>query len=143
MSHQSTIQSSKIFDAVAVSSTNTVYSGSPNPRGTGNPIGTDVPYAHEVSGIVDFTSTPNGTLTLEVSNSSDADILAGADRWTTYTPLNGGGFSAGVATITAGAIVGGATPGGFQLRARFRRFRLKYVNSSGSGTITSIITVKA
>jgi hypothetical protein len=143
MAHQSTVPSSKVFDAVAVSATTVYYSGAASPKAGGNNIGTDVPYAHEVSFVVDFTSTPNGTLAVEVSNSDDVDCQKGTDRWTTYTPLTGGGFTAGVATITNGAIVGGATPGGIQLRARFRRVRLKYTNGSSSGTITAIVTVKA
>lgn len=145
MSAKHTIQGSKVLNAVAVSGTNTYYSGATADSLGGpaaNPIGTAIPYADTVSAVINFTSTPNGTLTVEVSDSSDADVRDGKDLWVTYTPLNSNGFVNGVATVTSGAIASGSNPEGVKLKPGFTRLRFKYVNSSGSGTLTIILSVK-
>jgi len=137
------VPSSKVFDAVAVSSTNTVYSGTANPNSGGNATGSDVPNGRTASFVGSFTSTPNGTLTVEVSNSKTEDIRLGLDTWITYDQVNGSGFTAGVATVTSGQINGSASFGISLTKLAFRRVRLKYTNSSGSGTISATITLKA
>jgi hypothetical protein len=135
----------KVFDAVALSSTNTVYSGSAS-TGTaavpGNAIGT-APVGWHLTFQGRFTSTPNGTLTVEISNALDSDIRLGTDFWSTYTQINGDGFTSGVATVTAGQINSKAD---FAIELKnfgYKRVRLKYTNTSGSGTITAIVNVKA
>jgi hypothetical protein len=136
--------SEQIFNAVAVSSTNTYYSGSTTigPRSVpGNAIGSDVNGSMSVSQIGQFTGTPNGTLTIQVSNASRDQVMAGTDLWDTDDSYSGGGFTAGVATVTSGQINGSAV---FKIKGvcRYRRMRLKYTNSSGSGTISVDQTIK-
>ena len=138
------VASSKIFDAVAVSSTNTYYSGSSVTKkdGTTGQLGTDTPASQLVTIVGKFTSTPGGTLTVEVSNSDRNDVEFGVDVWTTYTQVTGSGFAAGVATVTSGQINGSAV---FAIELKnfgYRRIRLTYVNASGTGTISAVITVK-
>jgi hypothetical protein len=135
----------KVFNAVALSSTNTVYSGSASTGALavpGNNIGT-APVGWYVTFHGRFTSTPNGTLTVEISNATDEDIRLGTDFWSTYTQVNGDGFTSGVATVTSGQINSKAD---FAIELKnfgYKRVRLKYTNSSGSGTITTIVNVKA
>lgn len=139
------VPSNKVFDAVAVSSTTTYYSGSTvvkNDTTTGV-LGTDTPSANFVTFVGKFTSTPNGTLTVEISNSSTEDIKAGNEIWSTYTQVSGSGFTAGVATVTSGQINSAPT---FALELKnfgYRRVRLTYTNATSSGTLTAIVTVKA
>lgn len=139
------ISNHKVFDNLAVSSTTTYYSGSrqkDQPAATPN-IGTDVNGAGSVSFHGEFSSTPNGTLTVEYSNATDADVRQAVDDWDTYTLAADGGFVNGVAAITAGVLTTGLARFGISLRFRFRRVRLKYTNASSSGTLTVIVTVKA
>lgn len=107
----------------------------------GNAIGTDVNGSLSVCIIGQFTSTPNGTLTIQVSNASDEDIRLARDLWITEDSFAGSGFTAGVATVTSGQINSSAN---FFIRGtcRARRMRLQYTNSSGSGTISATMTVK-
>ncbi len=134
----------KVFDAVALSSTNTVYSGSTRLGGAavpGNAIGT-APNGRHMTYQGAFTSTPNGSLTVEVSNASDEDVRKGTDQWDTYTQVTGDGFSSGVATVTSGQINSKAT---FAIELKnfaYKRSRLKYTNTSGTGTITATVHVK-
>jgi hypothetical protein len=134
--------SHKVFDAVAVSSTNTVYSGS-KVRGSPLEQGTTCPNGRTLSYVGQFTGTPNGTLTVEGSNSSDQDCALGTDIWVTNDQVTGSGFTLGVATVTSGQINSAAKFAIALTRHAFLRSRLKYVNASGSGTITAVATSKA
>jgi hypothetical protein len=105
-------------DGVAVSSTTTYYSK----MWTGE--STDA-YDLQVS----WTGTPTGTLTLQVSNKENPSEASDAD-WVASTEV----------TLTNPA--GSAT--GFRVAATGSpayRKRLKYVNSSGSGTLYGWVTV--
>lgn len=136
------VPSHRVFDAVAVSSTNTVYSGS-KVRGSTLEQGTTCPNGRVLSYVGQFTSTPNGTLTVEGSNSSDEECRLGTDIWVTNDQVNGAGFTGGVATVTSGQINSAAKFAIALTKNAFLRSRLKYVNSSGSGTITAEICSKA
>lgn len=137
------VPSGKVLDAVAVSGANSYYSGTANPNAGGNAIGSDACNGRTAAFVGSFGSAPNGTLTVEVSNSPGDDIRKGLDTWITYDQVNGAGFVAGVATVTSGQINGSASWGASLTKLAFRRVRLKYTNSSGSGTISAIITLKA
>jgi hypothetical protein len=136
----------KVFDAVAVSSTTTYYSGASAAQlgavtNPGNAVGTS-PNGPYVTFTGNFTSTPTGTLTVEITNATDNDIRLGLDRWSTYTQIAGSGFTAGVATVTAGQINSLAD---FAIEIKhfgYKRVRLKYTNASGSGTITAIVNTR-
>src|ERR1044071_4481582 len=64
---------------------------------------TAVPWQTDIGESIYLTGNLAGTLTVEWSNSSNDQDLNGTSRWDTYTPVNGYGFAAGVATISAGA----------------------------------------
>jgi len=109
----------KVWDAVAVSGTDTYKSASSNIQG-----------ARLVSYIVAFTGTMTGTLTVEVSNSSQDQVNAGTDTWTTYSGIS-------IPAITT------ATTFGIELvDLAFGRVRLSYTNATNSGTVTATVTVK-
>jgi hypothetical protein len=134
------------FNALAVTGAASFYSGSTKLGAVtlpGNPVGTAVPSGRTASYVGSFTGTPAGTLTVEVSNASDNDIRLGLDVWVPYDQVAGAGFTAGVATVTAGQISGSANWAVSLTRLAFGRVRLKYANTSSSGTITALCCVKA
>lgn len=138
------LQPHRVFDAVAVSSTNSYYSGTGRIGAIavpGNDVGT-APAGDHVTFTGKFTSTPNGTLTIEVSDATDEDVRKGTDFWNTYTQVNGDGWTNGVATVTSGQINGSATFAVELVEFAYKRVRFKYVNASGSGTITIIVNIK-
>jgi hypothetical protein len=120
--------------------TTTVYSGGTK-EGVTDPIGTDLKYATYLTTVGTISGNPTGTLTAQVSDSPDDAFLVGTAVWITYTPLNGGGFVSGVAPVAAGLIAGDRTFGA-KMRPDFRRFRWKYVNASGAGSIYLELNVK-
>lgn len=98
---------------VAVSSTNTYYSQPWSSR-----------FGATFALMVEWTGTPTGTLTLWWSNKI-APNLANDTDWiqeTTYTPTNPAGSA--------------SKDGKLLSIVPARWFRLKYVNASGSGTLT-------
>jgi hypothetical protein len=130
--------------ALVVASGTTYYTGSSQlgPRTVpANAVGSDINGAISVSSINQFTGNPGGTMTIEVSNSSDDDIRKGLDLWDTDDTYQGGGFVNGVATVTAGAINGSAT---WKTRGvcRYRRQRFKFACNAGAGTVTGRQTIK-
>ena len=75
------------------------------------------------------TSTLAGTLTVEYCNATDQELILGSNQWDTYS-------------ITLPAI-SGATKFGIRLpNFEFGRLRLKFVVSSGTGTILAQLCVK-
>jgi hypothetical protein len=140
---QAEVPSHKIFSSLAVTGTNTYYSGTKLDKApaAGVNTGTDVNGSLSVSIFCQITGTPGATLTIQVSNSSDEDIRLGQDLWDTNDRYQGGGFTNGVATVASGQIGGTAT---FKIEGicRYKRLRLVWVNATGSGTVTAIITVK-
>lgn len=105
-------------DGVAVSSTNTYYSK----MWSG---GDSVSYSLQVM----WTGTPTGTFTLQVSNkpnpieSTDADWVTSTE----VTVVNPAGSASQFLVST--------------VNSPHMKKRLKYVNASGSGTITGFVTV--
>lgn len=79
--------------------------------------------------------TMDGTLTVQVSNGTDDEEAAGVPgtdvaKWVTYTP-------------SEAVTVHNTMDQGIELkRLGFRRVRLKFVRSGGSGTITARFTAK-
>lgn len=101
-------------EGVAVSSTNTYYS---------QPFSS--PYAAGFSVRLAWTGTPTGTFTLWFSNKENPDRTSDSD-WnqdTTFSPTNPAG--------SAGSMGDGGIG-----NAHARLWRIKYVNASGSGTLT-------
>jgi hypothetical protein len=136
------VLSHRVFDAVAVTGTNSYYSGSAI-KGSALAQGTAQPNGRVMSYVGQFTSTPAGTLTVEGSNSSDEDCRLGTDIWITNDQVTGSGFTAGVATVTAGQINSAAKFAISLTRNAFLRSRLKYTNATSSGTITAVACSKA
>jgi hypothetical protein len=83
----------------------------------------------DVSVLVVVTGSLNGTLTVECCNSTDTELTQGVDRWTTYT-------------LTIPAVAGAAIFGLRLPRYEFGRLRLKFVTSSGTGSILAQLAVK-
>lgn len=82
------------------------------------------------------TGTIAGTLTLEIMNDSSEVDEQGAADWNTYTLLTGAGFTAGVATLVAGAFTGGTNPCAAKMtNLGFGAMRWKLIVTSGTGTI--------
>lgn len=105
-------------DGVAVSSTNTYYS---SPWGAAGASGYSL---H-----VEYTGTPTGTITLWYANKNNPDRSNDND-WiqdTTFSPTN-----------PAGAAGKFGVPNAL---SRANLSRLKYVNASGTGTLTASVTL--
>jgi hypothetical protein len=102
-------------DGVAVSATNTYYSEVWAQGADGSNV-------H-----VTWTGTPTGALTIWASTHQDPDLATDAD-W----------FDAGAIADPAGSASGVA----MDLLAAVKKFRLKYVNASGSGTMTAVVNVR-
>ena len=106
----------KIYNAVSVTGTNTYYSEIFN----GLTLGPDL-----ISAQLEGTGTPTGTLTLWASNKLDPITSSDAD-WVDITSLvtvvnPAGSFTKQLVRLSNGGAC---------------YYRMKYVNSSGSGTIT-------
>lgn len=118
----------KVFDPVittAVAGRGDVASGTPTLTSFETTPGQ---FVSGVSFQVNKTGTLAGTLTAECSNASDNDNDAGAP-WDTYS-------------ITIPAVVTGTQTFGFELPGfSFGRVRLKFVATSGTGTITARINI--
>jgi hypothetical protein len=136
------VLSHRVFDAVAVTGANTYYSGS-RIKGSALAQGTAQPNGRVMSYVGQLTGTPVGAVTVEGSNSSDEACRLGTDIWVTNDQVNGAGFTAGVATVTAGQINSSASFAVALTRNAFLRSRLKYANTSSSGTITAEACSKA
>lgn len=134
--------SHKVFDAVALTGANTVYSGS-TIKGSALAQGTAQPNGRVMSYVGQLTGNAAGTLTVEGSNSSDEDCRLGTDIWITNDQVTGSGFTAGVATMTGGQINSAAKFAIALTRNAFLRSRLKCVSTSGAGTITAVACSKA
>jgi hypothetical protein len=90
----------------------------------------------QVTSVFKFTGTIDGTLTCEVMNDTGDDDDKGIADWGAYDLLAGGGFTAGVATLVAGAITGGSNPQRVDLvDIGFAAVRYKLVVTGGTGTI--------
>lgn len=114
-------------------------------NGTFYSAATEIGNLSLVSEAIFLTGTIAGTLTCEVDNTSpDADQVGVGARWQTYDKVNGGGFANGVATLVGGAIAGGTNPGGWESQrpVSWRRYRLKLIVTSGTGTIEVRRSVK-
>lgn len=101
-------------NGVTVSSTNTYYSAV-----------FSSPYANGFSFSMEWTGTPTGTFTLWYTNKENPVLTTDAD-WnqdTTFAPTNPAGAA------------GSMGDGGIG-NAGARLWRIKYVNASGSGTLT-------
>ena len=120
----------KLFDPAILSGTGqgTVSSGTPTLVSQSTyPV-----YYGVVSFEIVVTSTLAGTLTVEYANASDQDIAQGTDQWDTYNPT---GLS--IPAVTGAMVFGIGLPG-----FEFGRIRLKFVTSSGTGTITALLCSK-
>jgi hypothetical protein len=138
----------KVFDPAktGVSGATDPYQGAGGGHITGN--GTYYSYVSSptrpghTSFQIDLTGTLAGTLTLEASDGTEDEKFTGT--YFTEARLSGGGFAAGVATLVAGAIVGGSNP---QPAAcpdyEFSNLRWKLVVTSGTGDITIRGSIKA
>lgn len=111
-------------------------------NGTFYSLPTHVVHKDRLADVVKLTGTIAGTLTVEVSNDTEADDRVGTSDWCTYDKVTSAGFTAGVATLVAGAIVGGSNPEGIKASIDYARYRLKLVVTSGTGTIKSKRTTK-
>lgn len=117
-----------IFDAVAVTGTNTYRSSVTTcPRGEAS---------LEYGITFESTSTAAGTLSLEVSNLGD-QAYAAAVASAGSEAANTTGWVQRDLSPSATIAVTAASTNTITTKRRFRRFRLKYVNASGSGNITA------
>lgn len=105
---------------VAVSST-TAYTSDPTPP-RDNHLNKNVIYT------IKLTGTPVGTLLIQISTSTDAEVAAGTDEWNTYDLI------ASTAVSGAASYVRKLT----NLPAD-ARFRVKYTNASSTGTIYATV----
>lgn len=137
--------------AVTLATFNTGQGGGPPGPGGGLVGGNGTFYSKpsqldnisDVSDLFSFTGTIAGTLTCEVSNDDDDAERVATSKWTTYDKVTGAGFISGVATLVAGAIVGGTNPEGVELqRLGFARVRYKLIVTGGTGTVRDMRTVK-
>jgi hypothetical protein len=136
----------KVFDAITVTGANTYYSGSSRLGSfavPGNAVGTAMPNGKTLSYAGQLTGNPTGSITIEGSNSSDEDVRLGRDFWFINDQVNGAGFTAGVATVTAGLVNGLAIWAVAMTRNAFFRSRIKQINTSGAGTSTAVACSKA
>lgn len=132
------VASFKVFNALAASGTNTYYGGkgggTTSATGDG---GTAIPRGHDASIVVDLAGTGNATLTVEVSNSSEAEVEKGTDKWVPYAPI-------GSIPIASGVFADGTAVCAIELKTLpFGRFRPKLVMSSGTLTVNGTVTVKS
>lgn len=119
---------STLFDAVAISGTNTVKSAVVTPpRGQATP---------EYGVTYEFTSTATGALKVEVNNRRDEDYqrdvaTAGSEA------ANTTGWVQRDLSPTATIAITAALTGTISLKGRFARWRLSYTNATNSGTVTA------
>ena len=127
---KNTLLSFPLYSAVPVSSTTTYTS----------PV-TNIQYLDNVGVQVDFTSTPTGTLTIEVSATYKQDDLGNVTNAGTWVPLS---FLVAGLSVTSVAVTSGSPSpiyaDLFNLSAPW--IRVRYVNASSSGTISGVITAK-
>lgn len=102
---------------VAVSSTNTYYSGK-------------ISGSVELSLQLSWTGTPTGTFTVQGSDKAEPDVTTDTD-WYTITPTTAPSNPAGSASSTFGRV------NDFNCKWK----RVKYVNASGSGVLSGDASV--
>src|SRR5262245_51455245 len=92
------------------------------------------PHLRNCSYVISTTGiTLAGDLTVEVSNSSRQDRARDAEKWVQYTLVNDGDAIS----------ISGITSFGIDIKnLTFRRIRLVFVQTGGTGTITAEFTVK-
>lgn len=105
---------------------------------------TQIDKKYYLSDQIALTGTIAGTLTIQISNDGEEQDRNGTAQWQTYDRVNLGGFVAGVATLVAGAIVGGTNPGGWEAQrpVSWGRIRLQLIVTGGTGTIRNVRTSK-
>jgi|SRR6185295_6987554 len=119
----------KIWDGQSVSSTTTYRSAV-----TKCPSGT--PPA-EYLATFDFTSTPNGTLSLEINNMQEVEYKqAVAAASGGLEANNTTGWQQKDLSPSATITVTSGASQNVTVKGRMVRFRFKYVNASSSGTVT-------
>lgn len=108
--------------------------GGGNISGAGNyygiPFRLDGQKPREVSEIIDVTGTLAGTLTIEVSNDLEMNFQRDTAKWVTFTPA------------VAIPAINGVARFGMSNTVRYKWYRLKFVYTSGAGTLESRTVIK-